>query len=228
MQRVHGRLGLIAAAGMLVGACGTTATATPTPLPATPSRLPTPTVIPMPATPTPVPSPVPATLPVTTAVPTPGTSLPPFACGTTVGRPGTVPVARITGMSAANDASVGRITITFAGDGAAEALPEVEVRPAEPPFVQDPSDLPLEVAGSSFVSIVLTGGTALDADFNPTYAGPFDFRPGGSPIVEMARAGDFEAVSSFVVGLDGPPCVRIVPPDGSSRLVIELRSGPGA
>jgi len=40
----------------------------------------------------------------------------------------------------------------------------------------------------------------------------------------VRRAGDFEAVSCWVVGLDGPPCVRILPPDGSSRLVIEIET----
>ena len=80
------------------------------------------------------------------------------------------------------------------------------------------------MAGTAFLAIVLQGGTALDADYNPTFEGPFDADPAGSPIVEVRRAGDFEAVSSWVVGLDGPPCVRILPPDGSSRLVIEIET----
>ena len=162
------------------------------------------------------------TQPAPTNVPTPHVSAPPFACGEPVGRPGTVPLARINGLSVVNAGGVGRITFTFRSAGNVAAIPEVEIRPAAPPFSKDPSGLPLEVAGTAFLEIVLHGGTALDESYQPTYEGPVDFAPGGSPIVEMKRAGDFEAVSSWVVGLDGPSCVRILPLDGTSRLVIEI------
>ena len=192
---------------LLVAACATPAAPTPIPTPA-----------PLPTQPT-------TTRPAPTSVPTPVVSPPAFACGAIVGRPGSVPVARISGMAAANEAGIGRISFTFRADGNVAAIPQVEVRPAVPPFTKDPSGLPLDVAGTAFVVVTLQGGTALDAEYNPTYQGPFDFTPGGSPIVEVRRAGDFEAVSSWVVGLTGPPCVRILPPDGSDRLVIEIREG---
>ena len=156
-------------------------------------------------------------------MPTPIPSAPPFACGEPIGRPGTVPLAQISGLSVVNDAGVGRITFTFFPNDNAAAVPEVRIRPATPPFTKDPSGLPLEVAGTAFLEIVLHGGTALDENYQPTYEGPVDFAPGGSPIVEMKRAGDFESVSSWVLGLDGRSCVRILPFDGTSRLVIELR-----
>ena len=171
--------------------------------------------------PTPAPTPTP-TLPAPTSVPTPAVSPPPFACGEAVGRPGTVPVARISGLAIANEAGLGRITFTFRPNGNVAAIPQIAIRPGTPPFMMDPSGLPLDVAGTGFVVITLQGGTALDEEYNPTFEGPFDAGPGGSPIVEVKRAGDFEAVSSWVVGLDGAPCVRILPFDGTSRLVIEL------
>jgi len=163
------------------------------------------------------------TPPAPTNVPTPAVSAAPFACGEAVGRPGTVPLAQMSDMSVVNRAGIGRITFTFRPAGNVAAVPEVAVRPATPPFSRDPSGLPLEVAGTAFLEIVLHGGTALDESYQPTYEGPVDFAPGGSPIVEMKRAGDFEAVSSWVVGLDGPSCVRVLPLDGTSQLVIELR-----
>jgi hypothetical protein len=174
---------------------------------------------PAPTTPT---TPAP-TLPAPTSVPTPAVSPPPFACGETVGRPGTVPLARISGFAVANEAGIGRITFTFRPNGNVAAIPQVEIRPGTPPFTKDPSGLPLDVAGTAFLVLTLQGGTALDDNFNPTFEGPFDVTPGGSPIVEVKRAGDFEAVSSWVVGLDGMPCVRILPFDGTSRLVIEIQ-----
>jgi hypothetical protein len=167
-------------------------------------------------------SPPAPTPPAPTNVPTPLVSAPPFACGEPVGRPGTVPLAQISGLSVVNAGGVGRITFTFLPAGNVAAVPEVAIRPATPPFSKDPSGLPLEVAGTSFLEIILHGGTALDEDYQPTYEGQVDFAPGGSPIVELKRAGDFEAVSSWIVGLDASPCVRILPFDGTSRLVIEV------
>lgn len=172
-------------------------------------------------------------LPVATASPTPPgpTEVPnvsaspsPFACGEAVRRPGSAPLALLTGFSVVNEGGIGRIAFEFRSAGNSAATPDIEIRPAEPPFTRDPSGLPLQVAGTAFLTIVLQGGTALDADYNPTFEGPFDVAPAGSPIVEVRRAGDFEAVSSWVVGLDGPPCVRILSPDGSSRLVIEIET----
>lgn len=133
-----------------------------------------------------------------------------------------MPRALIAGLEVTNVGGVGRITFTFLPEGNVAAVPEVEVRPAQPPFTRDPSGLPLEVPGAEHVALTLFGGTALDADFNPTFEGPFDVDPAGGAIVAFRRAGDFEAVSSFVVGLTGTPCARILPPDGTSRLVIEL------
>ncbi len=192
---------------VLVAACGG-----PTPPAGTPAP-PAGTAAPATAAPT---SAVP------TEVPTTSATSPPFACGETVRRPASVPVARMSGLAATNDAGIGRITFTFLAAGSVAATPEVEVRPGIPPFTMDPSGLPLEVGGTAFVVIILRGGTALDADYRPTFAGPFDIAPGGSPIVELRRGGDFEAVSTFVVGLAGEPCVRLLPPDGRSRLVIEV------
>ena len=190
------QIGLLVVLVVALAACGATATAPPSPTPPGP-----------------------------TAAPSSQATAPPFACGTTVSEPGTVPLAHMGGFAVANDAGVGRITFTFQPIGDVAAIPQVDVRPGTPPFTKDPSGLPLDVAGTSFVVITLQGGTALDESYNPTFEGPFDVTPGGSPIVDVRRAGDFEAVSSWVVGLDGSPCVRIIPPDGSGRLVIELSTG---
>jgi hypothetical protein len=200
-------------AALLAAACaspGPTASPPPPPSPAPSPPAPSSTVTLVPTPPAP------------TSVPTPAVSAQPFTCGEPVGRPGSVPRAQIRGLSVVNAAGIGQITFTFLPNGNVAAVPQVTVRPATPPFSKDPSGLPLEVAGTAFLEIVLHGGTALDESYQPTYEGPVDFAPAGSPIVEMKRAGDFEAVSSWMVGLDGPPCVRILPFDGTSRLVIEV------
>lgn len=164
-----------------------------------------------------------ATPPTPTAVPTPETSLPPFVCGESLRVPGTVPRAQISGIAVVNEDGIGRITFTFEPEGNVAAVPEVQVRPADPPFTRDPSGLPLDVPGAAHVAVTLFGGTALDEDFEPTYEGPFDIDPPGAPIVAFRQAGDFEAVSSFIAGLTGSACLRVLPRDGTSRLVIEIR-----
>lgn len=209
---------LLTLVSLLSAACGATST---------PSPAPTSTVSPVPATPEPTAdasTPAPAT-PQPTAVPTPVASGPAFTCGETVRQAGTVPVARISDLAVVNDAAGehGRITFTFRPEDGTAGVPEAVVEPATPPFALDPSGLPLEVPGRFFVKITLLGGTALDENFNPTFDGPFDIDLGTSPIIAFRRAGDFEAVSNWVVGLNGEPCVRILPPGGSGTLVIEIQ-----
>lgn len=185
-----------------------------------PSSLPA-TASPPAGSPTPAGSELPAQ---PTLVPTPAASLPAFACGREVVQPGSVPIAYLRGLEAANGDIAGLIVFTFEPSGNVAATPDVTVRPVSPPFTRDPSGLPLTVEGSHFLQVVLQGGTALDANFQPTFKGPFDIALEGGPIVEMKRAGDFEAVSTFVVGLDGPPCTRILPPDGTGRVVIQVQT----
>ncbi len=165
-----------------------------------------------------------ATPPGPTAIPTLEASPPPFICDSAVTQPGSVPTALMSGLAAANTAGVGRIEFSFRPAGNVAAVPQVTVKPADPPFTADPSGLPLTVQGTAFLQVVLQGGTALDANMEPTFEGPFDVTPDGGPIVEMKRAGDFEAVSTFIVGLSGASCFRILPLDGSSHVVIEIQA----
>lgn len=174
-----------------------------------------------PAAPTAAPT---ATPPTPTSVPTTRASLPPFTCGETLRVPGTVPRAQMADLQVVNQDGVGRITFTFELEGNVAAVPEVEVRPADPPFTRDPSGMPLDVPGSAHIALTLFGGTALDENYEPTFEGPFDVDPAGEPIVAFRRAGDFEGVSSFVAGLAGNPCLRVLPADGTGRLVIEIRA----
>ncbi len=218
-------VGLALAVVLAAGACGSpgassppptgvaTPTARATPTPAQPTQVPTP------AQPTQVPTPAQPT-----QVPTPAGSLPAFACDREVAQPGSVQIAYLRGLEAANGDVAGSIVFTFGPSGNVAATSDVTVRPVSPPFTRDPSGLPLAVEGTRFLEIVLQGGTALDASSQPTFGGPFDIALEGGPIVELKRAGDFEAVSTFIVGLDGPPCVRILPPDGTSRVVIQVQT----
>jgi hypothetical protein len=98
-------------------------------------------------------------------------------------------------------------------------LPEYAVTHVQPPFVRDPSGLPLDVQGSDFFSVVLRGASIVDEEFQPVYEGPTDLLPALPRIRQVVLAGDFEAVSSWLVGLEGPACLAVQAFDGK-RLVI--------
>ena len=141
----------------------------------------------------------------------------PYAVDGSVGR------AQITDVRGAAHAGFDRIVFQFAG-GPPAAIPEFEIRVGTPPFTLDPSGLPLSVSGSDFLVIVLRGGTMVDESGQPTYSGPTDFTPGLPVLQELANAGDFEALSTWIAGLTGPACVRATALANPSRLVIDLEA----
>jgi hypothetical protein len=217
--------GILAAAVLIVAGCGAS-TSSPSAGPtAGPSAGPTaaPSVVPT-LSPTAVPTPPPASGE-PTEVPVETPILPAWTCdGSTVRLAATAVRAQQTGMTVLTKDPVGEITFTFESIGGARTLPEVEVRPSSPPFVEDASGLPVPVDGAAWATIVLRGGTGLDQDFEQTYTGPGRWTALEAPLVEVVRLGDFEAVSTWAVGLSGPYCVRAYPGAAGSDLVVEFRA----
>ncbi len=115
--------------------------------------------------------------------------------------------------------SYDRIEFEYVEDGS----PAFEMRPASPPFTQDASGTPMTVHGSSFMQITLNGATKLGDDGNVTYTGPTDFEPGFPQLVHLTERGDFEAVNSWYVGLNGGNCVRAAFLTDPSRVVVDVR-----
>lgn len=101
-------------------------------------------------------------------------------------------------------------------------IPEYVLSEAEPPYTEDPSGLPMDVEGASVLHLSLIGGTRWDTEYDATYEGPLSFEPGFDKLVQLVEAGDFEAVSSWYIGLSGDACVRVLALDGPDRLVIDI------
>ncbi|MFI5261950.1 MAG: hypothetical protein ACHQZR_05310 [Candidatus Limnocylindrales bacterium] len=82
-----------------------------------------------------------------------------------------------------------------------QALDGVTVRlePAAPPFVRDPSGLPVTVTGSTFWRVILTGveGSTLPPS-------ELDQVRSGATIEAVQQIGDFEGVQSWIIGTHGP------------------------
>ena len=114
-----------------------------------------------------------------------------------------------------------RIVFEFVG-----GIPEASLDPAEPPFAEDGSGLPMEVEGESFLRLTMRGGTKQMDDGSSSYDGPTEFDPGFPTLVDLVEGGDFEAQSTWYLGLSSDACVRVMvlTEDGPPRLVIDVEN----
>ena len=220
-----------------VAGCGA---ATPAPGSATPAGTtppsPPPTASPLPTiSPTPAPSPIPATTPAgstppaatPTIVPTP-TPTPAPAAGFSCDYPfrlrgSTSSVAAVTDVRVGTHPGYDRVVYQFKGGG----LPALRMDQVSPPFERDPSGLPLTVPGKAFVRIVLdpaSGEGYARLDGEPTYTGPRAYDPGYQRLTSLVRAGDFEAQLTWMAGLAGPACYRVLTLENPARLVIDFEA----
>ncbi len=147
----------------------------------------------------------------------PTESLPPFACTPTVTLPATTDRAQITDVRVATHVGYDRVVFEFAS-----GIPDVKIEGVLPPMYADPSGLPIEVAGSAFLQLTLHGGTKVTPSGGVSYAGPTNFEPGLDRLLQLIEGGDFEAVSTWYLGLNGGSCIRVLTLSAPSRLVIDV------
>jgi hypothetical protein len=79
------------------------------------------------------------------------------------------------------------------------------------------------VEGTAFWSLVLHGGTRVNLDGSMSYDGRTDITPDFPALAELVEAGDFEAVSSWYIGLHEATCARVLTLTDPSRLVIDIQ-----
>ena len=129
--------------------------------------------------------------------------------------------AQIVDVRVGTHADYDRVVFEFA-----DGLPEISLDRATPPFTQDASGLPIDVEGTSFLRLTMRGGTKQTEDGTSSYDGPTDFDPGFPMLVDLAEGGDFEAQSTWYLGLNGEACPRVtlLTEDGAPRLVIDVES----
>jgi hypothetical protein len=106
-----------------------------------------------------------------------------------------------------------------AGNG---GIPRFEIRQANPPFSEDPSDTPIQVEGDAFVRIVFQGASGYDFDGNATYDGPRRLTPGFGTLAQVVEGGDFEATNTWILGLSRPTCWEIHALHDPERVVIDF------
>jgi hypothetical protein len=113
--------------------------------------------------------------------------------------------AYLTGVSVTRSDCADRVTFTFA-----TRVPgyRVEYRPAAEAQTEDASGRHVPIAGSVFLVVRLadarTARAGSDGSLTQTYSGPRRVRGEGSHHTrEAVKTGDFEAVVTWAIGLDG-------------------------
>jgi hypothetical protein len=91
------------------------------------------------------------------------------------------------------------------------------VEVVQPPFKLDPSDLPVTVAGSTFIRIKLT-----QVAVETVTPDEMDLRPGYPILREVRQVAGYEGDATWIAGLSGPACVRITLLDAPRRLVVDV------
>jgi hypothetical protein len=147
----------------------------------------------------------------------PSEDLGPFACEFPIERRGDPVHTQLVDVRVGEHDGYDRVVFEFDN-----GIPEYVVSQAEAPYTEDPSGLPIEVEGASVLQLVMIGATRFDEDYEPTYDGPTELAPGFDRLVNLVESGDFEAVSSWYIGLTGDACVRVLALDGPDRLVVDI------
>lgn len=159
----------------------------------------------------------PSTAPVPTTEPVPSDDLEAFTCDTPIIEDGTVGVANIVDVRVGTHDGYDRVVFEFE-----QGTPELTLDRAKPPFTQDASGLPMQVAGDSFLGLVMRGGSKQTDAGTSSYDGPTDISPDLPALVHLIEGGDFERQSTWYLGLTGESCVRVLLLDAPPRLVIDV------
>jgi hypothetical protein len=156
---------------------------------------------------------------VASAEPIPSEDLGPFSCDLPIHEDATVARANIVDVRVGTHAGYDRVVFEFT-----DGVPEISLDRASPPFSEDGSGRQIEVDGSSFLSLTMRGGTKQTDEGTSSYDGPTEFSPGFPSLVHLVEAGDFEAQSTWIIGLSSEACVRVLTltESDSPRLVIDI------
>jgi hypothetical protein len=148
----------------------------------------------------------------------PTESLPPFVCTPSASVASTTDRAQITDVRVGTHDGYDRVVFEFAA-----GIPDAVIEGVLPPFYADPSGLELPVSGTAFLRITMHGASRMSPEGSVTYGGSTTFEPGFNRLVELIEGGDFEAVSTWYLGLEGAGCYRVLTLADPSRLVIDVQ-----
>ena len=115
-------------------------------------------------------------------------------------------------------------TVSFELEPQAQVLGyDVSYQPADTAKIEDGYGNPVGIAGNAFLVVKLTPAMTakIDGDqVTKTYTGPSRL-PGPDPITEVVKAGDFEGVVTWVIGLDRELPFSAEPRDNTLDVAID-------
>jgi hypothetical protein len=103
-----------------------------------------------------------------------------------------------------------------------DGTPALTLQDDEPPYEQDASGFPLDVEGAHVLRLTLPNGTAANETEHGSYDGPLNFDPGFPVLVDVVHGGDFEAQTTWFIGLATESCVRVTLLTDPDRIVIDV------
>ncbi len=109
--------------------------------------------------------------------------------------------AYLTAVRAARQTGFERVVFEFR-----DGVPGYRVEYSKRPITQDGSGDDVTVAGGAVLTVRMEPASSFDTDAPgdgaPTYTGPKRFRPATTTVTELVQTGDFEAVLTWVVGVE--------------------------
>lgn len=128
--------------------------------------------------------------------------------------------ALLKNVRVANQSGFDRVVFEFDGP-----LPGYVVKYVPGPLTKDPSDLPVSIKGDKFLVVTMNpaSGVSLDgATYKQFYSGPEAITGPGTPIAEVVQTGDFEAVLTWAIGVNGEKPFKVSKLQSPTRLVIDV------
>lgn len=139
--------------------------------------------------------------------------------GAATATPVAVPVAPVlTQVTAAHHPGYDRLVFTFKG-----GVPSTHTVRYVPQVTADPSGLPVNLVGSAKLLVLFTPAAGHNDMGQVTY-GPATRAFALPGVIQVAKAGDFESVLSFGVGVARVEPFHVFTLTGPSRVVVDLRT----
>jgi len=211
---------LFGLAAVLVGSaagCGGGESAQPstTPSPSASSASPSPS-----ATPTPTATPAPTAAPTAAPTPTAGSPSAPAGFSTARVSGASQGLGLLTAVRVGAQPGFDRVVFEFE-----TAVPAYVVEYVPLPLHADPSDLPVALEGDHAIGVRMEPAASYDPSSDPlrlTYLGPTRITTSLSTVLEVVKTGDFEAVLSWAIGIDGKQPFKVTVLQSPPRLVIDV------
>ena len=131
-----------------------------------------------------------------------------------------IETAQLTDVTVGSHEGYDRVVLTFDGE-----LPGYDIGYVDGPVIEDGSGDPIELGGTHAISVRVSpaSGAKLDGEnVEMTYDGPDRVDGPGNPVVEVVRAGDFEAQITWAIGVDGEQPFKVSTLTGPTRIVVDV------